>query len=360
MSGLSFLSCRKYPFTIFILMALKRIEWVDTAKGIGIILVVFSHSGLPTNLQWLIFSFHMPLFFFLSGFTSKMKAAPDFASFVKKKFNALIIPYFYFSLIVLIGYFFLTQHHLFVPFLKQTIFFGWNGIALWFLVVLFCTEILVYSMNTLRKKWRYFFFLLSALLFYYSSLNEVKLPYKLDVVMVATLFFAAGQGFQYMIAAPRKALSTTSLIILTLGFLVLNVWLCFSNYRQVDLASNTLGNPLIGAASAIFGILSVVALSVVIARVHYFKRVLVKTGRSTLIILSLHQIIMTYLIRVEDMFGFDGFAFSLLRQMLMWSIIVFCIYLINKHLPFLVGRRYKPQQVQEGSLSADFQLERNL
>lgn len=57
-----------------------RESWVDYAKGIGIILVVYGHvarglfnSGIsvPLNLYHLLDSivntFHMPLFFFLSG-----------------------------------------------------------------------------------------------------------------------------------------------------------------------------------------------------------------------------------------------------------------------------------------------------
>ena len=46
----------------------KRIEWVDIAKGIGIFLMVMGHTGIPRiGNQW-IYSFHMPLFFFISGF----------------------------------------------------------------------------------------------------------------------------------------------------------------------------------------------------------------------------------------------------------------------------------------------------
>lgn len=46
----------------------KRIEWVDIAKGIAIILMVVGHE-IGGNARIFIFSFHMPLFFILSGFT---------------------------------------------------------------------------------------------------------------------------------------------------------------------------------------------------------------------------------------------------------------------------------------------------
>ena len=43
----------------------KRIEWVDIAKGIAILLMVIGHE-VPSGLLYVfIFSFHMPLFFIL-------------------------------------------------------------------------------------------------------------------------------------------------------------------------------------------------------------------------------------------------------------------------------------------------------
>ena len=48
--------------------AYNRVEFVDIAKGIGIILVVYGHSSLSfhTANVWL-HAFHMPLFFFITG-----------------------------------------------------------------------------------------------------------------------------------------------------------------------------------------------------------------------------------------------------------------------------------------------------
>ena len=45
----------------------ERVIWVDTAKGFAIISVVLGHSSLPIELRSVVYSFHMPLFFMLSG-----------------------------------------------------------------------------------------------------------------------------------------------------------------------------------------------------------------------------------------------------------------------------------------------------
>ena len=49
-------------------MSEKRLDYLDMVKGIGIILVVVGHSTYVSDgtLTWLA-SFHMPLFFILSG-----------------------------------------------------------------------------------------------------------------------------------------------------------------------------------------------------------------------------------------------------------------------------------------------------
>lgn len=65
------------------------LPWLDTAKGIGIILVIIGHSMFP--MHTLIDSFHMPLFFVLSGLTFSAKST--FRSFVAKKAKRILFPF---------------------------------------------------------------------------------------------------------------------------------------------------------------------------------------------------------------------------------------------------------------------------
>lgn len=78
----------------------------------GIILVVMGHSGftneiiadkLPNLHKW-IYSFHMPLFFFISGYlfslTNKSLSAINAGQFIIKKLKRLMIPYFVLGIII--------------------------------------------------------------------------------------------------------------------------------------------------------------------------------------------------------------------------------------------------------------------
>lgn len=90
-----------------------REAWVDYAKGIGIILVVFGHvnrglysAGIQLSgssyllTDSIIYSFHMPLFFFLSGlfFTQSLDKKGK-TSFVISKIDTIVYPYVVWSLL---------------------------------------------------------------------------------------------------------------------------------------------------------------------------------------------------------------------------------------------------------------------
>lgn len=90
----------------------KRIEWVDSAKAIGILLVVYGHVMLGVhdagiwgdtvnyNFQHsLVYTSHMPLFFLLSGIfaTKWVQRKPSLA--IWQKVKTLLIPYFIWGII---------------------------------------------------------------------------------------------------------------------------------------------------------------------------------------------------------------------------------------------------------------------
>ena len=74
-----------------------RIEWIDYAKVFGIWLVILGHilnAGRPieAELHMLVYSFHMPFFFFVSGLLFSTKGMA-FVPFLKTKAKSLIVPY---------------------------------------------------------------------------------------------------------------------------------------------------------------------------------------------------------------------------------------------------------------------------
>ena len=93
-----------------------RVDWVDAAKGFGIILVVVGHAtrGLlgarilteTASVQYVdtwIYSFHMPLFFFLTGlFIARSAEKNTLLHFIFDKVATLAYPYFVWSIITIL------------------------------------------------------------------------------------------------------------------------------------------------------------------------------------------------------------------------------------------------------------------
>ena len=79
-----------------------RNESVTIAKGIAIILMVMAHARCPFWCQQFINMFHMPLFFFFSGYCFKEKYLTDAKDFALKRFKGVYIPFVKWSMLFLL------------------------------------------------------------------------------------------------------------------------------------------------------------------------------------------------------------------------------------------------------------------
>lgn len=93
-----------------------RLEYLDAAKGLGILLVILGHIyawnpniNRKILVTW-IYSFHMPLFFIVSGMLIKYKNYCNIKEFIFSRIKHILVPYIVFSLcnalvrILLYGY----------------------------------------------------------------------------------------------------------------------------------------------------------------------------------------------------------------------------------------------------------------
>ena len=125
----------------------KYYENVDIIRGFAILLVVLGHALatdniLTTDSEWcnvvhdFIYSFHMPLFFIISGFC--YVHAGNYGKFFLRKCRYLLIPYMVFNLVTivmqrLLPFFTLVENNLQEE-IKQILF---RGGSIWFVYVLF-------------------------------------------------------------------------------------------------------------------------------------------------------------------------------------------------------------------------------
>ncbi len=150
----------------------SRIQWVDVAKGLGIGLVFYGHFveryialGLPAaveQMRW-IYAFHMPLFFFLSGFVYKDRDL-KFDAFLKRQILTRLVPVWLFMLIGIplwilahqastdAGWAALTQRCLTEAFWEVVRGRPHKNVLVWFLVCLFTAELLQFGLRRLVRR----------------------------------------------------------------------------------------------------------------------------------------------------------------------------------------------------------------
>lgn len=75
---------------------------LDIVKGLCIILMVIGHSGCPREVYRIIYTFHMPCFFIISGMLFREKYVDDASAFIKRRINRLWWSFFKWNLVFLL------------------------------------------------------------------------------------------------------------------------------------------------------------------------------------------------------------------------------------------------------------------
>ncbi|MBN1822823.1 MAG: acyltransferase [Endomicrobiales bacterium] len=196
----------------------EKIEEISALQSFGIVLVVIGHSFAEINtypqdsllacfywLHGLIYSFHMPLFMFISGFlffyTNIGRDNRDYGQFIIKKFNRLIVPYLAISLVVFpikaaMSRFALRPVDFSVMSIVDMIFYPTHNAILyfWFLPTLFIIFIISpVFLKAVSKRSLVVISLLTAALLLVNAFNPVKTLFlNLNGVVNYALFFWLG------------------------------------------------------------------------------------------------------------------------------------------------------------------------
>lgn len=327
---------------------------IDAAKGVAILLVVLGHAkGVPPELTLLAYSFHVPLFFFLSGWLSRPPGTRPLGEATVRLARSLLWPYAFFFLAGY-TYWLLTRHigekalrwgHL--PWWDPWIG-GLTGIgprlyvhpALWFLPALFTTA-LAYLLLARRLHAGVIALLALPLAVLWTMTfpaTGIRLPFGLDVLPVALFFFACGAFCVRAFALPR---SMPGGLAGACALLLPWLWLAASNGR-VDI------NQLRFGASAwkfllasLSGSAIVLMLSPLAARSSALRWI----GRNTLLILCTHVLVFFVLSGIASMLGLfpegrkPGLSWALGVSIVAVALCVPMRAVLVHHAPWVLGMR---------------------
>lgn len=214
----------------------KRIDYLDIAKGIGILFVVLGHNHIKQEypiVYQVVYSFHMPFFFLLSGMFFKQEYS--FLELVQRRFNSLLKPFIAYLVIVYSASIFFTKIDLptILGRIPKALYAGPNTlewVPLWFLPHLFLVNLFAFIVVWLiykRLPYLWLRLVLLAGMFWVGaatlklfwpvtypvfgrSFEFYGLPWSADLLLITSAFFLLGyeirrsfldkpSGFQYSI-----------------------------------------------------------------------------------------------------------------------------------------------------------------
>jgi acyltransferase len=333
-----------------------HIDWVDHARAFGICLVVLGHTaGLPDFITQLIYSFHMPLFFFISGYLLKDSylSLPS-SGFLRRLWKKLLVPYICFWAISYL-YWLVTHNLVFDPTkyaglsftdLFAGFLFGTGdtdhtlyiiNVDLWFFTCLFSTALIYYILRRWLKGVSLLFaiVLLGGFAPLLPHILGFRLPWNFDLAGAALVFFGLGHLLQKEQLPSKKILGWVGLLVLP-GWVLL-VWL----NGPVDMNTMQFGRLWLFYLGAGAGIFLTVALS------HWVpnNRLSCWLSANTIVIFPLHQLMFSFfngvfvlVLGLPLAFKTTLFA-SILYSSLAIALCVPVAYLIRRYAPFMIGER---------------------
>lgn len=316
----------------------NRIEWIDFAKGISIILVVYGHSGLSGVPFWGNFfsAIRMPFFFFCSGLLFRYTKYPQITSLIKRRYGTLVRPFFYFSLMVLLLEYFIQKN--WMSYAITTLIHGWGGYALWFIPVLFGTELWFYTICRISKGNQMAMvsmIVISTILGYLTYYYNLPNNYNVCFILTSVLFYGVGNLVSPHIINFFKESAVWKIILAACVFFMVTLTFLF-NPCKPDFGANFLVGPATYSAG-IGGAFFMCCLAALICKISVKPVALIKAavvfmGKNSYVVLAFHQIIILLLGKYINVPGS-------IERIIMWVILVILIETINRYFPYILGRK---------------------
>ena len=275
----------------------ERLRSVDIARGIGILSIIVGHFGIPAIVR-VVFTYHIPVFFLITGYFMKEEPIP---LFLRKKAKTLLFPYLLTCLaVILLQGFSAAIRNMDVAGIlwiwAKAGFYGAGSSyhlpesfiaigAIWFLLATFWGSLL---MQFVLRRNRYLQVICAAALFTFGYLTANKfiwLPFDIQPGCCAVLYMYVG----YLVRKLEDGIKKWADKIWPAAFLV---WFAFTyTFKSFALVRCDYGRGIIDIAASFCACYCIFFISEWLDRLHCRAvDILANIGRCSLIILCIHLV----------------------------------------------------------------------
>ena len=336
----------------------KRTVEIDIAKGIGIILVVYAHIVLVNPGLTIIYSFHIPLFFVLSGMVTNVNKCGTFTDLIKRKFKKMIVPYLFFCFLGIASVVFLRLCIYFLcrqtwdgagAFFKNALYstiwapyslkyFTSFNTPMWFVPCLLLVEAMYYVISRFCKgAGKYGAVLVVSVLGWVMESGHIPidfavLPWNFSSACFSLVFFAIGD-LTFPFVRSRlldDAKSKRTNLYCLLIFVPATLLMVFAGLLngKVSIGSRILNNGLLFYISGISGTLAVICLARLLNR----SRTLKFLGENSFTVMGIHMVIYRYVLDIFAALGKVDIGFVAAAEEFfgttLWAVFEFVITLL--------------------------------
>lgn len=329
-----------------------RIAYIDNAKGLLIIMVVIGHVFQTTFVSQYIYNFHMMAFFVIAGmlFTITSAERRKFSKFLGKKILTYAIPFAFFEGLALLEKTLFDSGGLNIKgLLYRTITLDFNNGNLWFLLVLFWAELLLYAICLIIKN-DYAKLLFSAALLAVSLVIQSKNIIIIYIGKICRAAFLLIVGYVFEKKGGRNlwvALSKRTHINASETWLACFLLLLISTafFSAIGFADVTLNNCWVWLLNIIMGMFAVISASTL-----KWGKWLAYLGENSMVVFGTHGVLMMALGSLMNIKTYK--EIELWKGIVVIAIIIaleFPIaYVLNRWFPFFLGKPYAKNRKTKG------------
>ena len=320
----------------------KRINWIDSLRGIAFLMVIFNHLDYENNIVMRFFApIFLTSFFFVSGYL--FKSDVSFKGMFMHRTRTLLWPFFILGNITILssGFVSFNEKHIGILESYKELFaqYGYAHInIMWFIPSLYLYSIGFYLLLIIRNRYikhtLFTLFLLGNWYLYYYVFVEFSLPWNVQWMGFAWFYMYLGVLYRYnegFVDQFAKFPVFVFLLIFYVGYIIITNNSC-----------NFYGSPLLfdSCALSLSGLFLLISLSKKI-NIHFIKFV----GANTLLYFAFHGKVASFVnvlyrfLFIEDINSLIVYEIILLIKTILIALLLIPICIIvNKYFSFILGR----------------------